>query len=384
MKVLFAVKDERLSNFIIEKYRKKYKEILTYKNVYYYNAIIKELQTNKDYDRILISEELETFANNNNYDTIDKFIFEKLDSISDEANDNRGKEIAIILICTERRQKGDELLSKLFSIGVYNALLGDDRTYDAVCELIKNPRTKKDAKIYYKIDSESSNYRAENEYEVSEVEIQNILNHFKRLGKSTEKYAQSFDNIAAQYTEDQLRIIANCLPAKVKSVLVSTSEKYKKLAETGFGLGMVEDESNSQKQKNLGIKVNMLDNASGKSKITKPIVIPAGVRKSVSKRTELADSGSNNSGIKVQKKPTSLQEQIARRAEDEKERIAALNKKQEIESNGNSNKNTKANVKTEKNEKADDNITDEMFDDVKITKPKSDAFDEGITSCWIL
>ena len=76
MKVLFAVKNESLSNAIIEKYRRKYKEILTFKNVYYYNAIIKELQKNKDYDRILISEELEDFANNNNYDTIDKFIFE--------------------------------------------------------------------------------------------------------------------------------------------------------------------------------------------------------------------------------------------------------------------------------------------------------------------
>ena len=67
----------------------------TNKNVYYFNAIIKELQRDKSYDRIVISEDLEPFANNN-YDTIDKFIFDKLDSISDEATGNEG-DIPIIV-----------------------------------------------------------------------------------------------------------------------------------------------------------------------------------------------------------------------------------------------------------------------------------------------
>ena len=388
MKVLFAVKNESLSNAIIEKYRRKYKEILTFKNVYYYNAIIKELQKNKDYDRILISEELEDFANNNNYDTIDKFIFDKLDSISDEANDANGREISIIFICTDRRQKGDELLSKLFSIGVYNALIGDDRTYDSVCSLIKNPRTKKDAKNYYKIDIESSNYRAENENGVSEVEIQNILAHFRRLGKSTEKFAKSFDNIAAQYNEEQLRIIANCLPPKVKSVLATTSEKYKKLATTGFGLGMVsEGNSNSSKKPN-GIRVNTLDNTTTKSKITKPIVIPAGVKKVKPKNVE--NSEETTSGIRIQRKPTSLQEQIKRRAIDEKERIAALKKQKEIEMQElgetqkvkekapEKEKKPKAEVKPKEELEDEDIFADEIFNDEPEVKNKAEKFDEDI------
>ena len=97
MKVLFAVSSENISEAIIKKYQKQYKEILSYKNVYYFNAILKEIQRDKTYDRIIISEDLEPFSNNN-YDTIDKFIFEKLDSISDEAEDSRGKETSIILI----------------------------------------------------------------------------------------------------------------------------------------------------------------------------------------------------------------------------------------------------------------------------------------------
>ena len=84
MKVLFAVSNEEISESIVKKYQKEYKQIISYKNVYYFNAILKEIQKDKTYDRIVISEDLEAFTNTQ-YDQIDKFIFEKLDGISDEA-----------------------------------------------------------------------------------------------------------------------------------------------------------------------------------------------------------------------------------------------------------------------------------------------------------
>ena len=174
MKVLFAVSNDNVSNSIIKKYQQKYKEIITSKNVYYFNAIIKELQKDKSYDAVVIGEDLEPISNNN-YDTVDKFIFDKLDSISDEAYKNTGEDIPIILICSDRRTKSDALLVKLFGIGIYNALLGNDRNIETVCNLINKPRSKKEAKIYYKIDSEDVNNKPENEAEVSETEIQNIL-----------------------------------------------------------------------------------------------------------------------------------------------------------------------------------------------------------------
>ena len=83
MKILFAVNNEKISETIIKKFQQEYKEIISGKNVYYFNAIAKELQKDKSYDRIIISEDLEPFANNN-FEVIDKFIFEKLDNISDE------------------------------------------------------------------------------------------------------------------------------------------------------------------------------------------------------------------------------------------------------------------------------------------------------------
>ena len=104
MKVLFAVNNDEISNAIVKRYQKDFKEILSYKNVYYFNAILKELQKDKTYDRVVISEDLEPFANNN-YDAIDRFLFEKLDSISDEATNAEGDDTDIIFICGNRRNK---------------------------------------------------------------------------------------------------------------------------------------------------------------------------------------------------------------------------------------------------------------------------------------
>ena len=53
MKVLFAVNSESISDAIIKKYQKDYREILSYKNVYYFNAIQKEIQKDKSYDTFL-------------------------------------------------------------------------------------------------------------------------------------------------------------------------------------------------------------------------------------------------------------------------------------------------------------------------------------------
>ena len=228
MKVLFAVNDESISTSIVKKYQKDYKEIISYKNVYYFNAIIKELQRNKSYDRVVISEDLEEFTSSS-FEQKDKFIFDRLDNISDEAISINGIDIPIILICSDRRAKGESLLVKLFSISIYNAILGDDRSIDEVCRLINKPRTKKEAKVYYKIDSEDAKYERAKENEVSEVELQNILQHFKRLGKKEDSYADSFKKIITQYNKEQLKIVIAVLPENVKKVLRQNSIEYQKI-----------------------------------------------------------------------------------------------------------------------------------------------------------
>ena len=276
MKVLFAVSNEEISENIVKKYQREYKEIISYKNVYYFNAILKELQKDKTYDRIVISEDLENFTSNQ-YDQIDKFIFEKLDSISDEASNYQGDNIPIILICADRRTKSEQMLIKLFGISVYDALLGPDRNIDELCKLINKPRSKKEAKIYYKIDSEDVNYKPENENDVSEVEIQNILAHYKRLGKNEEKYLESFDNIASQYNDVQLRIICKFLPLNVRAVLEEKSPKYQKVMSFNSKVtdrlrkGKHNEEANGTSEKLLKT-VNTKETL-----LSKPVVIPNAV-----------------------------------------------------------------------------------------------------------
>ncbi len=283
MKVLFAVSNESISESIVKKYQKDYKEIISYKNVYYFNAILKEIQRDKSYDRIVISEDLEPFANND-YEAIDRFIFEKLDSISDEATDTEGGDTPIILICSDRRTKGEQLFVKLFSIGVYSALLGQDRSISEVCKLIRKPRTKKEAKIYYKIEAEDASYKEESEDEVSEAEIQNIRAHYKKLGKNEEAYVESFDNIASQYTDAQLKIIIKFLPLNVKAVLETKSPKYQSLM--SFSGENYQSAVKKQDKKENALKINFIENQLNKPKMTKPVIVPSAVNtKKVTKLT---------------------------------------------------------------------------------------------------
>ena len=283
MKVLFAVNNENISESITKKYQQEYKEIISAKNVYYFNAIVKELQRDKTYDRIVISEDLQPFSNNN-YEQIDKFIFEKLDSISDEATQQNGNDIPIILICADRREKSDALLVKLFGIGVYNALIGKDRSITEVCKLINHPRSKKEAKMYYHVDSEDVDYKAENEGDVSEVEIQNILNHYKKLGRNEEKYVESFEHIASQYTDPQLRLIAKFLPLNVKAVLEANSPKYQEVV--SFGTATTSKPKYNDYAKNNQPKrepkkeesnLEIIQQNLSKNRITEPVIIPSSI-----------------------------------------------------------------------------------------------------------
>lgn len=274
MKILFAVSNEEVSESIVKRYQREYKEIISYKNVYYFNAILKEIQKDKSYNRIVISEDLETFTHTQ-FEQIDRFIFEKLDSISDEASNFKGDDIPIILICSDRRTKSEQMLVKLFGIGVYNALLGTDRSVEELCKLIYKPRSKKEAKAYYKIDTDEVKYKAENENDVSEVEIQNILAHYKRLGKNEDKYLESFDNIAAQYNDMQLRIICKFLPLNVRAVLEERSPKYQKVM--AFNVKVSDKLRTKEKEAGTGTSEKLLKLKVKEEIVSKPIVVPSAV-----------------------------------------------------------------------------------------------------------
>ncbi len=221
MKVLIAINNDAISEAIGNYYKKEYGEALEIKNVYYFKALLEEIKLNF-YDRIIIHEELEPFSTSN-IEVIDSNLFSIVDKISDE-----GKGETIILICSERRKRDDKLVRRMFNIGIYNVLIGEDRTIQEVTKLLNSPRTKKEAKSYIDYDLEEDAYTKDEE--VNEAELNRILMAFENAAGDEDKYIEIFERIADQYTNIQLKVISTFLPEHVRRVLMQRCSKYKEIS----------------------------------------------------------------------------------------------------------------------------------------------------------
>ncbi len=218
MKVLFAFNNEEQVNQLVDYYRKTYGEKLDVTKVYFFRSLIDTLRKNKNFDRIIIHEELEPFGSKNQ-DAIDKYLFNNFDKVSDEA----GK-ADIILICTERRQYNDKFISTLFNLGIYNFLCGQDRTFGKVSELITKPRTKKDAKTIIDVDLQENPYEASEK--VDELELRNIIKYYERNIHSRDKIVSGFDSLYEQYTFEKLKQIVPWIPQEAREILEQDSPRY--------------------------------------------------------------------------------------------------------------------------------------------------------------
>lgn len=226
MKVLFAVNNENISEAIIKKYQKIYGELLEYKNVYYYNAIVKELQRSRDYDIVVINEELETFSSND-ANKVDSFILTKLENIVAVFQEGGHRTIPILFITNSKRTEKDQMIPNLFNLGIYDMLIGKDRKITAICSLINKPRTENEARAYYGLGTmESPGIEAEI---VSIKEINNILKYYKKLAGNKEEYNESFNKIIPQYDDEQLKYIIDRLPKDVRDVLEKENDKYNEI-----------------------------------------------------------------------------------------------------------------------------------------------------------
>ena len=231
MKILFGINNDDTVKGIVEFYEQKYQEKVEYKNVYYFKQFIQELSSG-EYDRAIILEELEKFPTNN-YAQIDEYLFKNIDAMTDVYDAKN-----IVYVASDRRKLGDDFLAKLFNLGIYTVLTGQDRTKGKVAAGINKPYQKIDVKKYYDKVSGENIYNAS---EVSEIGIQRIISYYRNQNGDLDKYNEIFDRIAAQYTDDQLKVIANFLPADVKQYLSFNNEKYKSL-----NVGAVEVENETE------------------------------------------------------------------------------------------------------------------------------------------
>lgn len=221
MKVLFAVSSEKISELVINKYQKLNNEVLIYKNVYYYNSVIKELETVKDYDVIVLDENLEEISN----DKHDKNLISILDKITDISINKNEQIIPVVLITKENRNFGEQFLEQLFKIGIYNALIGKDRKITNVCNLLKKPRTSQEAKMYYNINVvEKERIISEEEGAIPKIQLKSILDFYQKNIEKVNKYSEIFNKIATQYNDEELKYILNKLPIQVQTVLRNENE----------------------------------------------------------------------------------------------------------------------------------------------------------------
>ena len=140
------------------------------------------------------------------------------------------------------------------------------------------------------------------------------------MGRNTERYVDSFNNIASQYTDQQLKIITKFLPLNVKAVLEAESPKYQEImAYTGkkkkSSLSQVQtfnkESKTETKTKGKKIKVPKIDelkidllenNENIKVRPdAKNIIVPSAINTSVTKKVK--QSKESNKEESLIKKP---------------------------------------------------------------------------------
>lgn len=241
MRILFAVSNSDngkadIIDVILNEYQRVYKKIISYKRAFYFDAIIDEIQQtrNNRYDLIIISEDLEKGINES-YDSEDENLYRHMDEITDEAYKPDGTGIPIILICRDRRSEDDPIISQLFTLGIYNILVGRDRTIQNVCALIDKPRNKKKAKMVYNINPKGLKYKTQdNKKVISEKELNNIKRFFSANQDKKDKCVRGFAKIAREYSEEQIQAIIESLPIEVRIILEENSSEYTRYAKVSI------------------------------------------------------------------------------------------------------------------------------------------------------
>lgn len=245
MKVLFALSTDKVSDLIVQKYQQKYGELLDFKKVYFFDAILRELEKDTNYDSIIIDESLEGKFK-------DSDLVKKIATIYTAAVKGDNTKIPLILILTPERVAGVPILYSLYNMGINNALLGTDRKFSKICELIVRPRNAKEAKEYYVIDAKDPDFEEQVVELVPEAQIINIKKFYKNLEK--EKYSETFDKIARQYSDVELLYIIDKLPEEIKETLKASNDKFNEIIKNS---NSIQTKIREAKKEKLNTSVNI-------------------------------------------------------------------------------------------------------------------------------
>jgi len=222
LKILFALNqssDNEIEEKIKEKYNIKTSKTFEYKSEYYLSGIWKELEDG-EFDLLIIKEDLEG----------DSTRIQDLDNMTDKFPSLR-----VIFIANDYHES-DNYIKQLFNLGVYDILFKDDLTLNNLVELIENPRSKINAKVYLDIDNVETVKENQSSDPIPFMELDRIV---RSLDKDTkEEISEIFDKVEKEYDEKQMLYLVSALPEKTKENLrTSKNEKYKTLEKKWILLG---------------------------------------------------------------------------------------------------------------------------------------------------
>ena len=371
MKVLFAIRDDNnIVDTIVRKYQRDYNKKIVYKEVKNFTAILRELQQNNNYDRIIIGDDIDQKINKS--ENKSKLILTKLKSIKSRALKNE-KQIPIIFL-----SDNNKITKYLYELNIYNGIIGTDITKKRIYELMLNPRNKLQAKEYYKINEEVVNKNKKTVEKVNKKNIENkikkdekniakseknkitdtnkdksnksvgnvekTIKYLNQVGLSEEKYVKKFDNICSKLSKEELQIIIKSLSLRTKKILKNNSSKYNKLTS-------ITEKNNEKSEKT---KVN--EDGTGKRGRGRP-------RKEKNEEEPVVKRKRGRPRKTVEKIEDN--ELIKKNVEENKEKKAKAENKKKIEEKSKK-------IKKEKNENNEDDLEeDELLNKEKKLKTKN-------------
>ena len=233
MKVLFAIRDDNnIVDSIARKYQRDYNKKLLYKEVKNFTAILRELQQNNSYDRIVISDNIDEKINKS--ENKNKLILSRLNSIRKAAINKNNKSIPIIFI-----SNNDKIKKQLFDLNIYNGILSEDKIKRKLYELMQKPRNSKKAKEYYNIQEtpkaqgvQKTVSKSVDKQSNEKSEVEKVINYLNQTGLSDEKYVKKFERAYSTLSKSDLDILIKSLSARTKKILSNNSTRYNKIVDT--------------------------------------------------------------------------------------------------------------------------------------------------------
>lgn len=223
MKVLFAIGQDTSNSIqenILKQFQMKYNKSFEYKSEYYVEGAMKCLEEAEgQYDVLILNETLENVA----VDT------KLIDTITDLYPNLQ------VILAIDDKHKEDDYTSKLYTLGVYDALYFSDFTDENLLELLDSRRSKKQAKDYYCIEEKIDDIDIK--FQITPITEDELNKTISVLHQSIKdgNLSEIFKEVDKEYNPKEMCYLLTMLPQSILDELKKANDKvyrkYEKIVE---------------------------------------------------------------------------------------------------------------------------------------------------------